>query len=369
VRIEAYDLHPIRIPFKTSFTHARYERTETRAIIIVLRSAEGALGFGEILPRDYVTGETLDDALSRRGPEMGAQFAGQSFERVDDVLGFLRGALDRAGRNLATFCGFETALLDLAGRTFGFGLGEVLGGPPLPPLPAGVVIGFDIATKALSRHAAVMRFRGTRFVKVKVGLPDDVERLSIISEAVARPLRIDANGAWASADEAISRLRAMRAVKLASIEQPLPAHDLAGTRRIREETGIAVVADEALCTRCDAERLIRERAADIFNIRLAKCGGVLGSLRIVELAREHGIGCHLGTLVGETGVLTRVAEVFGRHVSGFDWLDGKAQNTSLLEEDILDDPRDAVRAALSASGLGVRVSIERVRSYAMSSVV
>jgi muconate cycloisomerase len=299
---------------------------------------------------------------------MGAQFAGRRFGHVDDVLGFLREALDRAGRNLATFCGFETALLDLAGRTFGFGLGEVLGGPPRAPLPAGVVIGFDIGTKALPRHAAVMRLRGTRFVKVKVGLPDDVERLSIISDAVATPLRIDANGAWASADEAIRRLRAMRAIRLASVEQPLPASDPAGPRRIREETGIAVVADEALCTRSDAERLIRDRAADIFNIRVAKCGGVLGALRIVELAREHGIGCQLGTLVGETGILTRVAEVFGRHVSGFDWLDGKAQNTSLLEEDVLDDPRDAVRAPLSASGLGVGVSIERVGSYATSTV-
>lgn len=366
MKIKAFELHPIRIPFKTSFTHARYERSETRAVIVVLRSAEGVVGFGEILPRDYVTGETLEGVLLHVAPAMGARFAGRTFEHVDDVVGYLRRELDHAGRNLATFCGFETALLDVAGRTFGFGLGDVLGRPPGPPLSAGVVIGFNVTTKELARHAAVMRLRSTRHIKVKVGLTDDVERLSIIADAVRVPLRIDANGAWRSAAEAISRLRAMRLIPLASVEQPLPPQDVIGTCRVREETGVPVVADEALCTCEDADRLIRERAADLFNIRVAKCGGVLGSLRIVERANENGLGCHLGTLVGETGILTRVAEMFGRHVPGFDWLDGKAQNALLLEDDVLDDPRDAVRAPTSGTGLGVRVSIERVHGFTTS---
>lgn len=366
MKVEHFDLYPIQIPFKTPFTHARYERRETRAVIVGVRSADGVVGFGEILPREYVTGETLEGVLADVGPAIGARFSGRRFEHVDDVVEYLRRELDRAGRNLATFAGFETALLDLAGRTFGFGLGEILGGTERPPLPGSVVIGFDVATKALPRHAAIMRLRGARHVKVKVGLPEDTERLSIIADAVRVPLRIDANGAWASAAEATSRLRAMHAIPLASVEQPLPPHDLAGARRVREETGIPVIADEAICTLDDADRVIRERAADVFNIRIAKCGGVLGSLRIVERARANGIGCHLGTLVGETGILMRVAEMFGRFVPGFDWLDGKGQNASLLDHDILEDPRDAVRAPTSAVGLGVHVAIERIHKSSAS---
>jgi L-Ala-D/L-Glu epimerase / N-acetyl-D-glutamate racemase len=361
VQVDSFELHPIRIPFRRSFTHARHERTETRAVIVVLRSADGIRGCGEILPRDYVTGETTGDVLSRVGPSMGARLAGRRFADIGDVLAYLRGELDQAGRNLATFCGFETALLDVAGQTFGVGLGDILDGPERPALPASAVIGFDLPTTSLARHAAVMRLRGTRHVKVKVGLPDDVERLSILADGVRVPLRIDANAAWTSAAEAISRIRAMRAIPLASVEQPLPPQDTAGARRVREETGLPVVADEALCTWQDAERLISERAADIFNIRIAKCGGILGSRRIVERARKDGLRCQLGTLVGETGILTRVAEVLGRHLPGFEWLDGKGQNASLLEYDVLDDPGEAVRAPASAPGLGVHVSGERLR--------
>jgi len=367
VKVERFDLYPIRIPFKTPFTHARYERTETRAVIVALRSADGLVGFGEVLPRDYVTGETIEGVLSAVGPSLGARVAGRSFEHADEVVLHLRRELDRAGRNLATVCGFETALLDLAGRTFGFALGEVLGRTVLPAPPAGVVIGFEVETKALPRYAAVLRLLGKRHVKVKVGLPDDDERLSIIADAVKVPLRLDANGAWASAAEAIRRLRALATIPIASIEQPLSPDDIEGARRIREQTGLAVMADEGLCTREDADRLIRAQAADIFNIRIGKCGGVLASLRIVERARESGLRCHLGTLAGETGILTRIAEIFGRFVPGFDCLDGKGQNESLLQQDVLEDPREAVNAPASAAGLGVRVSMERIQAHEVRS--
>ena len=51
--------------------------------------------------------------------------------------------------------------------------------------------------------------------------------------------------------------------------------------------------------------------------------------------RSTGIEVSLGTMVGETGVLSRASEVFGRCVPGFDCLDGKGQNRHLLAEDVL----------------------------------
>jgi len=36
------------------------------------------------------------------------------------------------------------------------------------------------------------------------------------------------------------------------------------------------MADESLCSLDDGRRLIEERAADIFSIRLGKCGGFSG---------------------------------------------------------------------------------------------
>jgi len=121
------------------------------------------------------------------------------------------------------------------------------------------------------------------------------------------------------------------------------------------------MVDESLCTLDDGRRIIDAGAADIFNIRVGKCGGLLGALRLVELARAAGLGLHLGALVGETAVLSRAAEIFGRVVAGFPCLEGKGQNRFLLQGDIA-----TATEALDAPGLGVALDDEALRRYGVS---
>jgi L-alanine-DL-glutamate epimerase-like enolase superfamily enzyme len=374
MRIEAVRLHRVQIPFRGSFGHARSERSRSDAVFVELLDEAGGVGWGEILPRSYVTGETLEGVMERRGPLLAQRLLGRTLPDRAAVEAWIRQALPEVGRDrdLAAFGGLEVALLDLAGRRLGFSLADVLGGTPGPSLPPGVIIGFEVGTEALRKHCVGLRWKGHTHVKVKVGRPDDVERLQTISRGLGPdvPLRLDANAAW-TVDEAVERLRALAGagVSLASIEQPVAAGDLAGMRAIRERTGVAVMADEAVCSLADAEAIVAARAADVFNVRPGKHGGVLGSLAIVECARAAGIAVHLGTLVGESGVLSRVAEVFGRCVAGFACLDGKGQNRFLLEEDILrastdDAENPAVAAPLAGLGLGVDVMrpiLERLR--------
>ena len=226
------------------------------------------------------------------------------------------------------------------------------------------MIGFEIDTDALPSHCAMLRLAGRRHIKVKVGCDNDVERVKIIRQSLGPsvPIRIDANGAW-SAEQAIEILQQMAPVRIQSVEQPVPAADLQGMRQVRESTGVPVMADESLCTIEDAQELIRMQAADIFNIRLGKCGGFLASLRLVELARASGLDCHLGTLVGETGILSRAAEVFGRRVTGFACLEGKGQSMKFLEEDIVEPWTCA--SVETRNGLGVGVCFDRITKRAV----
>jgi len=368
MRIEVVRLHRVRIPFRGRFGHALSDRSESEAVFVELRDELGGVGWGEILPRSYVTGETIEGVLERSGPEQAGRLLG--VERPDRaaVEAFIRATLPLVGRDLSTFGGLEIALLDLAGRRMGFALADVLGGPQGPSLPAGVIIGFEVATEKLEKHCVALRWKGHRHVKVKVGHPDDDERLRVIARVLgpAVPLRLDANEAWAAVppEGLAGQLFTLGRIEIpvASVEQPYAASDLEAMRRLRL-CGVRVMADESVCSLADAEAIVREEAADIFNVRVGKHGGVLASLAIVECARQAGIGVHLGTMVGESGVLSRVAEVFGRCVPGFACLDGKGQNRFLLEEDVLVGPIDAaenpaIAAPLSAPGLGVDVDPE-----------
>jgi L-alanine-DL-glutamate epimerase-like enolase superfamily enzyme len=360
VRIEQIGWQHVRIPLKTAFAHARRERAVSDAVIVWIETDLGITGWGEIQPRDYVTGETIEGVLSRTCPAMQRRWAGRSFETNDEAVDFLQHELAGAGRDLAAFCGFELALLDAAGQSFEFPVGDLIGPMRSTPLPPGVVIGFEVETGALEKHCALLRFKKRAHVKVKVGRDDDLLRLTMVRDALGElPLRIDANMAW-TAEEAIERLAelARSGIPIASIEQPVPASDVSGMAKIRAESGVPVMADEALCTFEDAERLIEASAVDVLNIRLGKNGGMLASRRLVELARAHRLGLHLGTMVGETGILSAASEIFGERVEEVACLEGKGQNEWLLARDVLAD------ADRRAHGLGIAVSRSAVEQLA-----
>ena len=354
MRISSVELQNIRVPFRGRFQHSRAGRAHADAVIVTLKSDAGGAGYGEIIPRPYVTGESIEDVLSTTGPRMADRLCGTSFASQEEAIEWCREGLD--GSELALFTGFELALLDLAGRTFGFSVGELVGPEPLAELPRGVVIGFETETDQLPKHCAMIRLAGHQHIKVKVGRADDRERLELIAAALdGVPLRLDANGAWSSS-EAVQILKTLAALPIASIEQPVDKADFEGLKRVRVETGIPVMADESVCSVQDAERLIEMEAADIFNVRLGKHGGLLGAARIASLAREANLSCNLGTLVGETAVLSRAAELFGRFVPGFECLDGKGQNAFLLEGDVISDPKTVQTADPLLPGLGIDIS-------------
>jgi L-alanine-DL-glutamate epimerase-like enolase superfamily enzyme len=208
--------------------------------------------------------------------------------------------------------------------------------------------------------------RGRRHLKIKVGLDDecDLERLKIASKSLGpdAQLRVDANGVWA-AERAIRVLRRMAKFNVRSVEQPVNARDLDGMRRVREECGVPVVADESLCSFEDGMRLIQHRAADIFNIRVGKCGGLLPSLQLVRLAYDNGLKCQLGTLVGETGILMRAAEIFGQRAAEFEFLEGKSQNRELLVDDLILSQQEGETYAL---GLSIKLSQENLKRFSTS---
>lgn len=364
--VESVSLHPISIPLRGEFVHALGARAATEPVIVELQGDSQRRGWGEILPRPYLTGETVESCLIEHAPRLAERSVGATFESVEDVLGFLAEALVAMGRNLATLAGFELALLDLTSRELCFDVPTALGYRPGPELPAGVVIGFEVTDEDLPRHCALLRMNGKRHVKVKVGREGDLGRLQTIFEILggSADIRIDANGAW-SPDAAVANLLDMRRFAIRSVEQPVAATDLSGMHRVRKETGLRVTADESLCSLDDAHRLIEADAVDTFNIRIAKCGGLLPSRDLIELARREGLECHLGTLVGETGILSGAAELLGRSAGVFEYLEGKGQNRFLLGSDIVESDGEA-EDDRRAGGLGYTILRDRLEEFRVS---
>jgi muconate cycloisomerase len=375
MRVIQLTAYHVRVPLVRTVRHASHTRTSTDNLVVRCVLDDGTEGFGEGVPREYVTGETIDSAfaLLRRSdlgalrepcPDFAAAAGLAERLRLAPVPGDDRDCAGNAAR-----CAVELALLDAFGRHFGEPLSRVarLLAPELyEPKGAvrysGVILSARAGLKLLLACFLVRVYRFAQ-VKVKVGIEgrDDVYRLRTIRRRLGAraDLRVDANEAWAPA-EAAARIRALEPFGITSVEQPVAHADVAALAAVRAQVRTPIMLDESLCSRTDAERAIEGRTCDLFNLRLSKCGGFIPSLRLAQLARRHGLGYQLGCQVGETALLSAAGRHFASSVAGLRYLEGSFDR-HLVRESL--GTRDITfgwsgRApALSGPGLGISLDV------------
>jgi hypothetical protein len=78
-RIESVTIYQLRIPFQQAFSHALHSREESDAVIVRVTDADGRSGFGESLPRSYVTGETTESMIARIREQLAPKILHASF--------------------------------------------------------------------------------------------------------------------------------------------------------------------------------------------------------------------------------------------------------------------------------------------------
>ena len=363
----------VRIPLRRAIQHASHTRTETDNIVVRCLLDDRSEGFGEGLPREYVTGETIDSALELlKRSDFASQFALcrdfvaslAMIERMKlaDVPGDERGCAGNAAR-----CAVELALLDAAGRSFGDPLSHVtkfLAPELYQPRERVRYSGAITSARGLKLRAAgwAMRLYGFRQLKVKVGIPgfDDVKRLRIIRRGAGRrmDIRVDANEAWPPGDT-VERIRDSQRFGITSVEQPVAHEHLGALAEIRTQVQTPVMLDESLCSRFDAQRAVELNACDLFNLRISKCGGFIPALRLAQFAKQHGLGCQLGCQVGETAILSAAGRAFAGSVADLRYVEGSYDRHLVAEALGINDltfGHGGWAPLLVGSGLGVQIS-------------
>jgi muconate cycloisomerase len=384
VKIAELSVSVVRIPLRRPIRHASHRRTQTDNLVARCVLADGTAGYGEGVPRDYVTGETVDSAveLLARSDLPGQLADCPDFPAAVDLAGRLRladvpGDERGIGGNAAR-CAVELAVLDAYGRHFGQPLSRVtqLAAPEVySPRTEVRYSGAITSAKGFKLRlvALVQWLFGFRQLKLKVGIEgyDDVQRLRVLRRCVGAKvdLRVDANEAWPP-DEAAHHIRALSAFGITAVEQPV-AHEYVGClAEVRQQVSVPIMLDESLCGPRDAERIIREGLGDLFNVRLSKCGGFLPSLALVQMARRHGLGYQLGCQVGETAILSAAGRHFAASVADIRYLEG-SYDRFLVREAL--GTRDITfglggkAPALTGPGLGIDIDAEALARVTLRS--
>jgi len=359
------------------FEHARAARRTSTGLLVRLVLADGTEGWGEGIPRDYVTGETEASAVAVIRDHYAERLTAEDPTAAEPIA-------DGPVVHNAAWCACELAWLDAVGRATGRRAADLLARRfGLKPHRLLCRISGVLGARPVEetrRRLRLMRLLALRDYKLKVGADADRDEANLAEihrqlgrglrrrrGPTRRTLRVDANGAW-DLEEAVRRAEVLARYGVLAVEQPLPKGAEEALADLRARTPVPIMLDESLLTVAEAERLVREGRVDLFNIRVSKNGGLVQSLRLADLARRSGLDFQLGCMVGETGVLTAAGRVFlelmGRAVRFAEGSYGRFLLRADVTRERLTFGYGGLVRAMSGPGLGVRVSMRKVRRVA-----
>lgn len=381
----------VRLRLRKEFKHASFQRDSSNNFVVRCRLSDGTIGWGEGIPRTYVTGESAEGAMQQIAATDLTEQLSHDCHAWSDVIHMCRqytptihqdnprGCLGNAHR-----CAVELAILDAFGRLFKSPLHTVthyLAEESVEVKPiyersqrvqySSAIRSGGIRKEALSSSA--MRIYGFRHCKVKVGMDSnrDGRRLMRMRWIVGRrmDLRVDANEAW-EIDEVVRRVHELEPAAISCVEQPVRHADVAALSQLRSDLRVPVMLDESLTSQHDAEIAIQTGTCDLFNLRLSKCGGFLNTVRLAAMAHAAGLGYQLGCHPGESGILSAAGRHFATSIGKIRYLEGSADR-HLLKDLITDEDLTfgygGWAPQIDRPGLGIEINPARLNPLIQSS--
>jgi L-Ala-D/L-Glu epimerase len=310
-------LFAVDLPFKTVVRHAAAARTTSESLFLRMTLDSGVDGWGEALPRAYVSGESRQDAFALLRDQVLPALVGRRFQSLPEVVSFLEKCDGKAPPEwvapdvpqTSAWCCVDLALLDAFGRASGEPARPAAAVPA--PSPAALrryrYSGVVSAGQGWSYAVSLLKMRAFGFRQVKLKLERDgtLQAARTARRLLGRrvDLRVDANMAW-DVEQALEVIGQLRAVGIRSFEQPIAADDLAGLARLVAESSAQIMVDEGLTDRDSLQRFITQRACTAANVRISKCGGLIGAYARCREALDAGLMLQVGCQVGESSLLS-----------------------------------------------------------------
>ncbi|MBA3787909.1 MAG: mandelate racemase/muconate lactonizing enzyme family protein [Actinobacteria bacterium] len=270
-------------------------------LVILVSTDEGITGIGEVdsAPEavqalvqqrgSHAVATSLRDALVGEDP--------LDVERLWDKMYRSVIYVGRRGIAIHAISGIDIALWDIKGKALGKPVCELLGTPARDRIRAyASMLMPDTAEETAERVSALME---QNFTAIKLGwgplgkdADHDVELATAAKEAAGNDVEIliDAGlGYVADADTAIRVARELEQLGIYWLEEPFEPDEYEAYAKLADAVEITIAAGEQDATRWGFRELIERGHVDLIQPDVTRCGGITETVRIAELAREHGV--------------------------------------------------------------------------------
>lgn len=345
-------------------------------VVIKLHTDEGITGLGE-------------------GCTLGPFYCGESQETVMGIIGHhlypkvLEGKdpfnidpihyeMDKVVyANTVAKAAVDFALYDIMGKALNVPVYNLLGGKFADEIPLRGSVGIDKPEKMAALAKRIIIDEGLGGIKMKVGLnpPEDIERVKAIRAAIGPDavIDIDVNGAYAP-KEAIYVLRRVSDCAPITVEQPVGRDNLTGMALVKRSVDLPIGACESALTHAQIMRVIQMEAADFFNYKTSRSGGLFPAKQAVRMIEAAGLFVIASEQLG-FGIEVTANAHFAVSTPSLKWPEGHAAglmglagkfDTIDFDGDIVDNSPLVKNGKLQAPkgpGLGVNLVEDKWRRY------
>ena len=309
-------LHHFDLPLRHVFTISRESISVQPTLIVELSDGEHR-GFGEATANAYygATVERMAADLRSLQDEIEAHSSSDP-ESLWDQMSL------RLADDFFALCALDQAAHDLHGKLKNKPLHQIWG-QTLDQCPvSNFTIGIDRVEVMIEKLQEVP---GWPVYKIKLGTAQDLEIIEALRKHTDATFRVDANCGW-SAQETIDNSARLADLGVEFIEQPLPADDWEGQRRVFENSSLPSIADESCILEADVAAC--EQAFHGVNIKLVKCGGLTPARRMIRDAKSRGLKVMVGCMTESTVGISAIAQLLPE----LDYVD--MDGAALLSKDI-----------------------------------
>ena len=345
-------------------------------LIIVVETDEGITGYGEVDTAPYV-GKAIVDAYMSHGTCYGLRevVVGSDpfdYEQIWNDMWAKTYYYGRSGPVMHVMSGIDMAIWDIMGKATGKPVHKLLGGSyvdKVRPYASALMPESKEEVKRMVEKYDALGYTAIKFGWGPLGydVRFDLKLIEMARKSAGDHMEIMIDiGKRYKLKQAMYVAKAMEQLNIYWLEEPLPAEDLIGYRRLTESTTTRIATGEEESGRLAFSRLINEAHIDVVQPDISRCGGLTEAKKIAVMAADNNI-----TLVPhafKTGILVAASIHLIAATPNVPFLEFSVTESSIRKE-LLVNPfvqKDGFVKVPTTPGLGIDLNPEVIRKYGVT---
>jgi L-rhamnonate dehydratase len=342
-------------------------------LVIIVETDEGITGYGEVDTAPFV-GKAVVDAYMSHGTCYGLRevVVGADpfdYEQIWKDMYDKTYYYGRFGPVMHVMSGIDMALWDIMGKSVGKPVHKLLGGSYCDKVRAyasALMPETSDGVKEMVETHAALGYTALKFGWGPLGydVNFDISLIKAARKAAGDKMDIMIDiGKRYRLKESIYVAKALEQLNIYWLEEPLPAEDYIGYKRLTESTTMRIATGEEESGRRAFSRLISETHVDVIQPDMSRCGGLTEAKKIAAMAADNNILCVPHAF--KTGILVAasihlIAAIPNAPVLEF------SVTESPIRKGLLSTPfemKDGYVSVPQKPGLGIELNQEVIKKY------